>query len=366
MRSMNFFIVAALLLFATLALLPTVTYASNGQWVKYSGNPVLTSTPGGWDASYTVSPKVLFDGQTYRMWYQGGTATTTGIGYATSTDGITWRKHNGPVLTPGPAGAWDSAQVALGSVIWNGTSFLMWYSGSDTTTNTAGAVGFATSQDGISWTKDPHNPILSTSGLDQQYMATPYVISDGVRFNMWYTGKNATSSTTPTTILYALSFGNTQWVKWSTAVLAPSSNPTMWDSAGVYSPSVLYDGTNYDLWYTGFSKSQPSPQIGFATSPDGANWTRSPLNPILSPGPLGSWDSAGVEQPSVIQVGKAYVLYYDGFSTNSGGRIGFARSPLGTPVPEFPISTLGMMLGISVLIAASVLGRSKRAQKSAG
>jgi predicted GH43/DUF377 family glycosyl hydrolase len=240
----------------------------------------------------------------------------------------------------------------------------MWYSGSNTGSFDAGAIGFATSQDGISWTKDSHNPLLLTSDLDRQYIATPYVISDGFRFDMWYTGKNTTNPTTPTTILHATSFGNVEWEKSYTAVLAASSDSTAWDSGGVYSPSVLYDGTTYSLWYTGFSKSQSSPQIGFATSTDGINWTRWALNPIVSPGTGASWDSAGVEQPSVIQVGQSYLMYYDGFSDTAGGRIGIASSPAPIVAPEFPASATSLIIALSVFGVVSIMQLSGRRRRS--
>lgn len=107
-----------------------LAYADDGQWVKYPGNPILTPTPGGWDSDHTIAPRVIFDGMIFRMWYAGSQAEATGIGYANSTDGLTWTKRPSPVLLPGSTGSWDSGQVGLGSVLWNGTCFLMWYRGS--------------------------------------------------------------------------------------------------------------------------------------------------------------------------------------------------------------------------------------------
>ena len=66
------------------AFLPAA-HAQAAQWVKYAGNPVLTPTEGSWDGDYVTTPRVLFDGTTYRMWYQGGLSGVTHIGYATSS-----------------------------------------------------------------------------------------------------------------------------------------------------------------------------------------------------------------------------------------------------------------------------------------
>jgi len=355
-----------------LVVLPSVAYADvpsagTGQWVKYPGNPVLAPTPGSWDADYVVGPRVLYDGHIFRMWYNGGnTATgTSGVGYATSNDGIVWAKYGVRVLMPGPTGAWDSGEVELGSVIWNGTLFLMWYRGSNTTSLGTGAVGLATSTNGTTWVRYDHNPILKPSrfGLDQKYLATPYSISPSPRsYDMWYSGEDsANQKISPTSrLLYATSLDGVDWAKWpGGAVLSPSADPNAWDSGSVYSPSVIYDGSNFELWYTGMNESYIMPQIGFATSPDGANWTRSPINPVLGPGGSGSWDSAGVEQPNVILYGNSYLLYYDGFSTAAGGRIGLAQNSGSVAVPEFPVSPDALLSGLVLCITLCFIRRAK-------
>jgi predicted GH43/DUF377 family glycosyl hydrolase len=342
-------ILSFILIGASARLLP-LAFADDGQWIKYPSNPILKPTAGGWDADFTTIPRVLFDGRIYRMWYVGGRSGVTGIGYANSTDGITWRKYNDPVLLPGPQESWDSSQVGLGSVIWNGTLFLMWYSGSSPVTYVNGAVGMAMSTDGISWIKYPGNPVLKPSTIDQRYIASPFVIKLLQTYNMWYTGKGAVDlqSSQISRILYATSFDGINWTKWPSPVLIPTGTNS-WDSGSVFSPAVLYDGTNFGIWYSGLNQSYLNPGIGFGTSPDGATWTKSSMNPILQPGGPGSWDSAGVEQPSIATV-NGYMLYYDGFSNGVWG-IGLARAPQGFAVPEFPTPVSSLLLGVMMCVA---------------
>ena len=66
----------------------TSTVMGQNQWVKFSGNPIIS--PEKWDAGGPLRPRVLYDGQTYRMWYMGMDMkyNPVGIGYATSTDGM--------------------------------------------------------------------------------------------------------------------------------------------------------------------------------------------------------------------------------------------------------------------------------------
>ena len=43
-----------------------------------------------------------------------------------------------------------------------------------------------------------------------------------------------------------------------------------WDDSGVGGPVVLFDGTDYQMWYHGFDGSNS--RIGYATSTDGIAW----------------------------------------------------------------------------------------------
>lgn len=345
------------LLFIFVLLPPNVL--GDAQWVKSPSNPVLGPTPNQWDADYTTTPRVIYDGKIYRMWFNGGHSGSNGVGYATSKDGISWSQLAGPVLERGLPGAWDRSSVALGSVLWNGTFFMMWYRGTNPTTFASGAVGLATSKDGVSWTKDSRNPVLTATAIDQGYIASPYVIRLELTYNMWYTGKNA-NSTKPTSILYATSYDGLKWTKWPHAVFLSSSDPTAWDSSSVYSPSVYFNGTTFWLWYSSLGPNNGPPQIGLATSPDGATWTRYPPNPILSPGAPGTWDFAGVEQAN-LAIGDGLMIYYDGIGAGTGPRIGLAQAPQGFTIPEFPLPS-GFVLLTAAVCAASLLRKRKQAK----
>ena len=234
---------------------------------------------------------------------------------------------------------------------------MMWYRGSNPTVFATGAVGLATSKDGISWTKNSLNPILTATEIDRGYIASPYVIRLGLTYNMWYTGKES-KSTQFTSILYATSFDGLKWSKWLHPVFSPSSDPTAWDSGSVYSPSVYFNGTAFWLWYSSLGPNNGPPQIGLATSPDGATWTRYSPNPILSPGAQGTWDFAGVEQAS-LAIGDGLMIYYDGIGAGTGPRIGLAQAPQGFTIPEFSLPSFLILLTVA-LCATSLLRKRKQ------
>lgn len=151
-------------------------------WTKHPGNPVLTPGPAGsWDDSWVRPHTVILEGGTYRMWYEGWNGFLQHIGYAESTDGVTWTKRPSPVLEVGRApGAWDSVETGTPYVVFDGTTYHMWYYGWDGSGDWA--IGYAFSDDGISWTKHASNPVLSSqSGV----FGSP-VSFDGTTFHMWW------------------------------------------------------------------------------------------------------------------------------------------------------------------------------------
>ena len=127
----------------------------------------------------------------YKMWYGGYNAnlSVTGIGYATSPDGITWEKYaNNPVLLPGASGQWD--HVVFGSrVLFIDNNYYMFFTG-ETVGYQSDKIGLATSTDGLVWTKYPSNPVLQpTPGQwDGGRTNSGYVLLDADTLKMYYCG----------------------------------------------------------------------------------------------------------------------------------------------------------------------------------
>lgn len=153
-----------------------------GPWTK-SEEPVLTSgRRGEWDSDFISTPVLIKDNGSYRMYYTSGedlvSFTNIYIGMATSSDGITWKKHNNPVtrqhpfvdsdpvMFTGKPGEWDQDVIMAGTVLPIGSGFEMYYYGGVTLkkmddNREAGSIGYATSVDGIHWEKYKKNPVYS-------------------------------------------------------------------------------------------------------------------------------------------------------------------------------------------------------------
>ena len=290
-----------------------------GAWTKAAGNPVMnTGAAGAWDDRYVFAPSVILDGSTYKMWYRGAMATGGGIGYATSQDGLVWTKHGStPVLSPGAAGNWDSNGVSFPTVIKDGTTYKMWYTGLDA--SGIGRVGYATSLDGIVWTKYAGNPVLGVGDAgswDSTYIGMTSVIKTGTTYKLWYRGGSATGGA----LGYATSPDGLAWAKHDPAITGGSGG---WDTTP-YHPEVIFDGNVYHMWYSGCNQTDDVCQIGYATSLDGAQWTRKGM--VLPQGTAGAWDGGGADHAAVLQVGGALKMWYSGFD-GASYRIGYASAP---------------------------------------
>jgi hypothetical protein len=163
-------------------------------WTKDTlNNPVLTTGPeGSWD-DYVLYPHgILFDGTTYHMWYGGHDGTNVRIGYASSNDGISWEKHpENPILDLGEKGEWDYYWAYRPCVLYKDNTYHMWYSGYDLSTV---RIGYATSQDGISWEKNPQNPVLDLGEVgvwDDGHTGAPSVLYMDGKYHMWYEVRKA-------------------------------------------------------------------------------------------------------------------------------------------------------------------------------
>ena len=166
---------------------------------RYNGNPVLTIGAGGaWDDAQVSHPCVLKDGATWKMWYGGLDGATFRIGYATSADGLAWTKQ-GQVLDVGGAGAFDESGVLfpvvykdLGAVA--AKRWKMFYAGQ----NAAGKnqIGYAYSSDGVSWTKGGANPVLANGAggtWDDESLLPAGLVKSGSIYYLFYSGTGDTA-----------------------------------------------------------------------------------------------------------------------------------------------------------------------------
>lgn len=157
------------------------------------------------------------------------------------------------------------------------------------------------------WTDYSGNPILSPSGT---YFETHGVGEANVLFidsvyKMWYMGDAGGSNKF---VMYAESMDGITWSRpFSEPVLSPGP-PGTWDELCVCPGAIIYEDGIYSMLYCGFSDPYSVWQIGLATSSDGINWVKHP-SPVLY---ANSGDEFQLAPSSIIKVEGEYYLYYTG------------------------------------------------------
>jgi len=202
-----------------------------------------------WEADIN-RPGVLKRADGYHMWYTGQARGGSWLGYATSPDGKTWKRMSArPVLSPEKP--WEKVAVMCPHVIWDEQtgSFRMWYSGGDQ--YEPDAIGYATSSDGVSWQRHPNNPVFKADPANDwekhKVTACQVIQRDGWHI-MFYIGFRDLDHAQ---IGLARSRdGITGWERHSAnPIVRPGAGK--WDNDACYKPFAIFDGSKWLLWYNG-------------------------------------------------------------------------------------------------------------------
>ena len=158
---------------------PAPVFEGGSAWERFCLDADCKSLAGG-----VLEPSVLWneEARRFEMWYAGfgqpaDSFPTYRIGRAVSADGVNWTRDPEPVLSPGGPGSWDEAVVSHVNVVRAGGLYHMFYHASGLadlavcdppntpcTAYTPGSVGYATSADGISWTRSD-KPLIDRKDL---------------------------------------------------------------------------------------------------------------------------------------------------------------------------------------------------------
>ena len=295
------------------------TSSPAGAWEKYSGNPVLG---GHYGTCFDLS--VLKENDAYRLWFSWRPKAS--IALVQSPDGIHWSE---PVIVLGPnrASGWEN-DVNRPVVIKQGDTYHMWYTGQS---EGHSSIGYATSPDGVVWKRLSAKPVLAPDQpWEKVALMCPDVLWDAQSklYRMWYSGGEQYE---PDAIGYATSPDGMTWTKSENNPVFKSDPNLEWEHYKVTACQVVEDRGWYLMFYIGF-RDVDHAQIGVARSPDGVtNWQRLPTNPIIRPG-LNQWDHDACYKPYAIFDGAKWLLWYNGrhggseqigLATHDGEDLGF-------------------------------------------
>lgn len=228
-----------------------------------------------------------------------------------------------PIVTRGKAGTWDDTYTDPGAVVYHDGMFHMFRNGFRAWPATV-QIGYVTSPDGLTWTKQGDDPVLYTKDVPYAgiaALASSVVVEDDgtwvLYFYTWETrgapGRSGVGRATAKN-------PKGPWTVDAELVMTRGSAGE-WDDQQVFAPAVLKTSEGYVMYYAGTNKAGIQ-RIGRATSTDGVHWTKyndaattaapfAESDPVLQP-EQGKWDGGLVHQPHVLRMGDGWVMLYRG------------------------------------------------------
>lgn len=279
---------------------------TQGGWEKYSA-PLLG---GQYGTCFDVS--ILSEEKKLVMYFSWRDCHS--IARVTSCDGIHWSEPVICLEPRETQEGWENAVNRPYVLYWDG-KYHMWYTGQLIRDEGRGEgcshIFYAVSEDGTQFHRVSTNPVLSPQApWEKNSVMNPTVLWDenDQLLKMWYSGGEQYE---PDSFGYATSPDGLHWTKWEENPIF-NANPNLhWEQAKVGGCQMIYENGWYRMFYIGYENVDYA-QIGMARSRDGiTNWERSACNPIIAPSEDG-WDAEACYKPFAVKREDGWWLWYNG------------------------------------------------------
>ncbi|MCH2200780.1 MAG: glycosylase [Fuerstiella sp.] len=258
-------------------------------WKGDGANPLFTGRQNKWDAHIRERGWVMKDGDTWKLWYTGYRKTkepvTMKLGYATSTDGITWKRWSEEPI-------YDDAWVEDMTVVKQNGRYFMFAEGA------RDQPQLLESDDGIQWSRTGTLDVRQESGrpIKPGPYGTPTVFVKDDVWHLFYERYDAG-------IWLATSTDRKVWTNVSDEPLIVPG-PDDYDALMIAMNQIVQIGDRFCavLHGTGSSKKPRQWCTYFVESSDLRNWTKSARGPVL---PIEENKSSGI----LVHDGKIWRLY---------------------------------------------------------
>jgi len=357
-------ILFALVLVLSMSLLPAMPAGAQdsatlhvSKWTEDAANPIFDPEA---KAYYPTVVKV--SDSDYRMWY----GSDSGVGYATSTDGLAWTEETNPVSGLTNANH-PHVEYYPGGFACDGSTcyFRIWYWDTGVSIYGISVIRYAESTDGQNWINDQAitgNIITAGDVWNRGSYGTIDVLYNSTATN---TGDN------PFDYSFAMYFDGTtgafeeiglgyspDGIAWTLyGKVLPRGNDGDWGNTDDWDSSYTTFGTiikeadgKWHMWYSG-GQVDSNDGIGYAHSSDGLDWVRSPNNPIMHQNDGVPWRNDRTYCPMVIEDGGIYKMWFSGKDTATGNyAIGYATAD--GPFPSIQSAIDAASAGDTINVAA--------------
>jgi hypothetical protein len=236
-------------------------------FVPYKNNPVFAGTgTSTWDNQIRERGYILHEGETYHLWYTGYTDINDMkyLGYATSTDGLTWTRYkDNPIYSLG----WVEDMCVVKS---NGIYYMFAEGKGDT-------AQMLTSKDKIHWTEQGNLDIRLGNGkpISKGPFGTPAVLKENEVWYLFYERDD-------TGIWLATSKDCKVWTNVQDEPVL-NRGPEQYDKYAVAMDQVIkYKGLYYGYYHASAFEDWRKWSSDVAVSRDLIHWTKYADNPIVA------------------------------------------------------------------------------------
>ena len=251
--------------------------------------PVFAAEPGKWDAKIRERGWIMIEDGVWKLWYTGYDGTKDGLrmlGYATSPDGIQWTRHpKNPLVKD----HWVEDMM----IVKHGRKYYMFAEGREDRAH------MLVSDNGISWTRVGQLDIRLKSGksIPDGPFGTPTVWLENDKWHLFYERNDLG-------IWLAISKDLKVWTNvQDEPVMKPG--PGEYDKDLVALNQIVKHLGRYYAYYHGSARTGPKKGLwstNVATSSDLIHWEKYPANPLL---PIDENKSSGI----LVHDGARYRLY---------------------------------------------------------
>lgn len=201
--------------------------------------------------------------------------------------------ENNPVFTGTGTDTWDRNIRERGYILKEDGMYRMWYTGYTSDTNATKYLGYATSPDGIHWTRYPGNPVFK-----EYWTEDMMVVKYGNKYFMVAEGVND--------VAHMLTSANgIDWHRLGNLDIRKSNGESI--DPGPYGTPTLW--IENGKWYLFYERGDLG--IWLAVSTDHRIWTNVQDEPVIKTGP-GNYDTFGVALDQIIKYKGRYYGYYHG------------------------------------------------------
>lgn len=215
-----------------------------------------------------------------------------------------------PQFTGAGEGHWDVRIRERGAILHDGDVWKIWYTGYDGTRPGLKMLGYATSSDGLHWTRSPLNPLYREHWVEDvcviKHRGTYYMFAEGFL-------DRAQLLTSPDGLAWTRQgLLDVRSVDGKPLTRGPLGTTTAWVEGDTW--FLFYERRDAGIW--------------LATSKDLKTWVNVQDDPVMSPGP-DKYDRDLIAMNQILKIGDVYYAVFHGAANDQTPALwatGLARS----------------------------------------